>query len=57
MIDILAGAETMLRELRYSVQWFCIDKSARICAGAGIDGMFAHERSQADWERLHNRCK
>jgi len=33
-------------------RWFGIDKPARIEAGAGPDGLFDAERSEADKERL-----
>jgi hypothetical protein len=33
-------------------RWFCIDKPARIKAGAGPDGLFDDGRSEADKERL-----
>ena len=32
--------------------WFVIDKPARIKAGAGPDGLYPHERSAADKERI-----
>lgn len=49
LLDILWRAH---QQRSWWNRWSCIDKPARIKAGAGPDGLFDGERSEADKERL-----
>lgn len=51
-MEILDALWRIHQQVSYHRRWFCIDKPARIAAGAGPDGLFDHERSEADKERL-----
>ncbi len=52
MVGLLDALWRMHQQRSWWNRWSCIDKPARIEAGAGPDGLFPEERSEADKERL-----
>jgi len=51
-MSILDSLWRIHQQVSYHRQWFFVDKPARIKAGAGPDGLWPEERSEADKERL-----
>lgn len=52
MAYLLNAAWRVTTHVHQYVKWFCYDKPNRIERGYGPDGLYPHERSVADKERL-----
>lgn len=50
-MGLLDALWRMHQQRSWARRWFYIDKPARTAEGAGPDGLYDHERSEADKER------